>query len=88
MDAIVAVVRAVAPKPVNVLIGPSDRAVTLAELAAVGVRRVSVGGALYRAAMGGLVAAANGLADGDFTAIRRALPGSEIATLLPQTGAG
>lgn len=56
-----AVVQAVAPKPVNVLMGrPSE--LTLADLAALGVRRVSVGGALARAAWGGLQHAARLLA--------------------------
>ena len=45
-----AIVRAVAPKPVNVLVG-SDFT-TVAELASLGVRRISVGGALARAAWG------------------------------------
>lgn len=65
MEAIRAVVRAVAPKPVNVLIGPFGGWVPLADLAAAGVRRVSLGGALYRVAMGGLAAAAKALMEGD-----------------------
>lgn len=82
MASIHAVVRAVAPKPVNVLIGPG---VTLAELAAAGVRRVSLGGALYRRAMAGLVAAAKAMAAGDLpAAVRGAVGGSELAALLPQ----
>jgi 2-methylisocitrate lyase-like PEP mutase family enzyme len=83
MDAIVAVVRAVAPKPVNVLIGPGDGTVPLAELSAAGVRRVSVGGALYRVAMSALVKAAQALRGGDLTVVTGAIPGREIATLLP-----
>ncbi|MGA7247260.1 MAG: isocitrate lyase/phosphoenolpyruvate mutase family protein, partial [Candidatus Cybelea sp.] len=80
--AIVSIVRAVAPKPVNVLIGPEDGAVPLAQLSAVGVRRVSVGGALYRVAMSALVSAAKALHDGNLAAARGAIPGSEIAALL------
>jgi len=65
-EAIAAVVRAVAPRPVNVLVG-SDFA-TVAELAALGVRRISVGGALARAAWTGFLAAAREVADtGRFT---------------------
>ncbi len=82
MASIVAVVRAVAPKPVNVLIGPDDGAVSLAELSAAGVRRVSVGGALYRVAMTALVDAAEELRAGDFSALQRAIPGSAIGALL------
>ena len=80
MDAIVAVVRAVAPKPVNVLIGPG---VQVAELAAAGVRRISLGGALYRRAMGGLVASAEALRAGDVPgAVRDAVPGRDLVELL------
>lgn len=54
-------------KPVNVLVGSANAHLTLAELAAAGVRRISVGGALARAATQAFVAAARGLAeDGDF----------------------
>lgn len=82
MDAVVAVVRAVAPKPVNVLIGPADGAVPLAKLSAAGVRRVSIGGALYRLAMSSLVQAAASLQSGDLTALTGAIPGREISALL------
>jgi 2-methylisocitrate lyase-like PEP mutase family enzyme len=81
MDAIRAVVAAVAPKPVNVLIGPS-KPVPLAELSAAGVRRVSVGGALYRSAMTSLVETARALREGDLSVLRGAIPGSEISGLL------
>ena len=57
---IAAVVNAVAPKAVNVLVG-SDFT-TVAELAELGVRRISVGGALARAAWGGFLAAAEEIA--------------------------
>jgi 2-methylisocitrate lyase-like PEP mutase family enzyme len=58
---IAAVVAAVAPKPVNLLVGaPSE--LTLADIAALGVRRVSVGGGLARAAWGGFMRAAQALA--------------------------
>jgi 2-methylisocitrate lyase-like PEP mutase family enzyme len=81
MEAIHAVVRAVAPKPVNVLIGPG---VPLAELEAAGVRRVSLGGALYRRAMGGLVEAATALRKGDISAaVAGAVPGRHITKMLP-----
>lgn len=84
MDSIVAVVRAVAPKPVNVLIGPDDRAVVLSQLAEIGVRRVSVGGALYRVAMTALADTAKQLYNGKLGVVRDAIAGSEIAALLPQ----
>jgi 2-methylisocitrate lyase-like PEP mutase family enzyme len=81
MDAIVAVVRAVAPKPVNVLIGPGNAAVPLAHLSAVGVRRVSVGGALYRVAMNAVAETANALRAGDLASVTGVIGGSEIAAL-------
>ena len=60
------VVASVAPKPVNLLVG-SASTLSVAEVAALGVRRISVGGALARAAWGGFVRAAKILAeDGRF----------------------
>jgi 2-methylisocitrate lyase-like PEP mutase family enzyme len=74
---IAAVVQAVAPKPVNLLIG-SDF-LSVAEAAALGVRRISVGGALARAAWGGFLAAAREIAtQGTFTQLARAVPFAEI----------
>ena len=60
-----AIVTAVAPRPVNVLVG---RAVpsTLADFAKIGVRRISVGGALAGAAWGGFLRAARALKEGRF----------------------
>jgi 2-methylisocitrate lyase-like PEP mutase family enzyme len=71
------VVRAVAPKPVNVL-AFSDFA-TVTQLAEAGVRRISVGGALARTAWTGFLEAAREIArDGTFTSLGRAVPGTEI----------
>jgi methylisocitrate lyase len=77
MADISAVVAAVAPKPVNVLVG-SDFT-TVAELTAAGVRRISVGGALARAAWTGFIAAATEIAEnGTFAGLAAAVPFSEI----------
>jgi methylisocitrate lyase len=77
MTDIRAVVDAVAPKPVNVL-ATTDFA-TVAELAAAGVRRISVGGALARTAWTGFLTAAKEIAEqGTFTALGHALPSVEI----------
>jgi methylisocitrate lyase len=74
---IVTVVCALAPKPVNVLVG-SDFT-TVAELATIGVRRISVGGALARAAWGGFLQAATEIAQhGTFTGLARAVPFADI----------
>jgi methylisocitrate lyase len=72
-----AVVNAVAPKPVNVLVGTDVSSV--AELAAMGVRRISVGGALARAAWTGFLQAAKEMATaGTFTGLGRAVSFAEI----------
>jgi 2-methylisocitrate lyase-like PEP mutase family enzyme len=77
MSDIAAVVNALAPKPVNVLVG-SDFT-TVAALAEAGVRRISVGGALARAAWHGFLAAAREIAhDGTFTGLAQAVPFAEI----------
>ena len=77
MADISAVVAAVAPKPVNVLVG-SDFT-TVAALAAAGVRRISVGGALARAAWTGFMTAATEIAErGTFAGLAAAVPFSEI----------
>jgi 2-methylisocitrate lyase-like PEP mutase family enzyme len=72
-----AVVQAVAPKPVNLLIGGS-MGVTVRDAADLGVRRISVGGALARAAWGGFIRAARGLAAGTFDGFADAVSGTEL----------
>jgi len=72
-----AVVSAVAPNPVNVLAG--SEVASVAELAALGVRRVSVGGQLARAAWAGFLAAATEIAEsGTFEWLERAAPGADL----------
>ena len=74
---IASVVKAVAPTPVNVLVG-SDFT-TVAELADLGVRRISVGGALARAAWAGFLQAAREIAEqGTFKHLAHAIPFDEI----------
>jgi 2-methylisocitrate lyase-like PEP mutase family enzyme len=84
MDAIRALVRAVAPKPVNVLLGPRARGIPLTDLEEAGVRRVSVGGALYRQAMTRVAEIADALRAGDLAALDGGIPSAEIGALLPQ----
>lgn len=80
MGEIAAVVKAVAPKPVNVLVGSGFT--TVAELAQAGVRRISVGGALARAAWGGFLRAAREIAaQGTFTGLGHGVPFDEIEGL-------
>ena len=76
-DDIAAVVRAVAPRAVNVLVGTDFT--TVEALATLGVRRISVGGALARAAWTGFLDAASEIAgSGTFTALGRAVPGAVV----------
>ena len=77
-EQIAAVVAAVAPKPVNLLIGFTTE-LTLRDIEAVGVRRVSVGGALARTAWGGFMRAAQTIAtQGRFDGFADAAAGGEL----------
>ena len=76
-----AVVEAVYPKPVNLLMG-APTGLTLAEIASLGVRRVSVGGALARAAWGGFMHAACEIAErGSFEGLAGAATHSTVNAL-------
>ena len=71
-------VRAVAPKPLNLLIGWASE-LNLREIAALGVRRVSVGGALARSAWEGFMRAARLLAEhGEFAGFEAASSGDDL----------
>ena len=75
-DQISAVVRAVAPKPVNVL---ATASFTVAELSELGVKRISVGSALARAAYGAFLGGAREMAgNGTFAFAAKAVPFGEI----------
>ena len=66
-------------KPVNVLMGLSGPAYTVEALAEAGVRRISVGGSLARAALGEMIRAAEEVRDhGSFTYAARAAPDRTI----------
>jgi 2-methylisocitrate lyase-like PEP mutase family enzyme len=76
-----AVVAAVAPKPVNLLVG-FNADLNMADIAALGVRRVSVGGALARAAWGGFMRAAKLIAEqGKFDGFSDAASGNTLNTI-------
>lgn len=78
---VVAVVKAVAPRPVNVLVHGDFT--TVAEMADVGVRRISVGGALARAAWTGFLDAAREIAErGTFSSLARIVTGQEMEKLI------
>ncbi len=75
-DDIAAMVRAVAPKPLNVLVLRPE--MTLGEFRDLGVRRVSVGGALARVAWGAVMAAAQSMREGSFAGLASAASGSVL----------
>jgi 2-methylisocitrate lyase-like PEP mutase family enzyme len=75
---------AVAPTPVNLLVVPG-LGTTVAELAALGARRLSVGGALARVAWKGFADAATGLAGGDLSVLADAMDGQELNRLMGET---
>lgn len=73
---IAAMVRAVAPKPLNVLMfGPG---LTVAELADLGVRRISIGGALARVAWGAVLQAAEQIKAGSFAELGQGASGKQL----------
>lgn len=74
---IAAVVKAVQPKPFNLLIGASG--LSLTQAADLGVRRISVGGSLARTAWGGFMRAAREMAErGTFAELASGYPGAEL----------
>jgi 2-methylisocitrate lyase-like PEP mutase family enzyme len=77
-DDIALLVRELSPKPLNVLSVPAMQ-LTVDELEQLGVRRISVGGALARSAWGGFMRAAEEIAhQGSFTALAKAASGAEL----------
>lgn len=83
-DQIRAIVEAVAPKPVNVLMS-ADTGLAVSDLAELGVRRVSVGSALARVAWGSFLDAAGTIVrDGRFTGLHGAADFQRLNTLFGQ----
>ena len=80
-EQIATLVARLAPKPVNVLIGhPSE--LTVSEIADLGVRRISVGGALARSAWGGFMRSARLIAEqGRFDGFAAAAPGQTLDSI-------
>ncbi|TDC98151.1 isocitrate lyase/phosphoenolpyruvate mutase family protein [Nonomuraea deserti] len=77
LDEMRAVVSSVG-RPVNVVMGFADPAITLEQLAEIGVRRVSIGGALARFALGSFLDAAKQMRDGRFGFVADVPPMSEL----------
>ena len=81
-EEITAIVRAVSPRPINVLVSTHNCALTVAQLADLGVRRISVGGALARVAWAAFIHAAKDIQDnGSFNAFADAAPHGELNDL-------
>ncbi|HYW73368.1 MAG TPA: isocitrate lyase/phosphoenolpyruvate mutase family protein [Pyrinomonadaceae bacterium] len=75
-------VNVVAPKPVNVLVSSNNCDITVAQLADLGVRRISVGGALARAAWAGFARAVSEIREqGSFKSFAGAMPYGELTDL-------
>ena len=82
LDAVEAVCAALS-KPVNFMVGIPHRSFSLAELASVGVRRVSLASSLYRAAMSGMMAAAAEVQKaGTFSYVEHSITSRELADRL------
>jgi 2-methylisocitrate lyase-like PEP mutase family enzyme len=85
LEAIKAVCAAVAPHPVNALVGIKGLSFSVADLGAAGVRRISLGGVLSRVALGALITAAQEMKEGTFTFVDQAAPSAGIAAcMLPK----
>ena len=81
-DEIAAIVKAVTPKPVNVLVSTNNCDLTVSQLADLGVRRVSVGAALARVAWGAFIQSAKEIKEaGSFKSFADAAPFNELNNL-------
>jgi 2-methylisocitrate lyase-like PEP mutase family enzyme len=81
-DALVAIVTAVAPTPVNVLVSPSDKVLTVAELQQAGVKRISLGPLLYTHAMAAVEQATKALLAGDLASATTGMSFARVNELL------
>ncbi|HKV05270.1 MAG TPA: isocitrate lyase/phosphoenolpyruvate mutase family protein [Candidatus Acidoferrales bacterium] len=83
LEAIKTVCAAVAPRPVNVLAGIKGLAFPVADLAAAGVRRISLGGVLSRVAFGALIGAAREMKEkGTFTFVDQAANMADVGAFM------
>src|SRR5580692_5353525 len=73
---IASIVRAVAPKPVNVVM--MRPGLSLGELTDLGVRRVSIGGAIARVAWASIISLMDGISKGSFDGLAGGTPGKEL----------
>jgi 2-methylisocitrate lyase-like PEP mutase family enzyme len=82
MYAVKAIVRAVAPKPVNIVVGTMAGIEPWTELQKAGVKRVSLGVSLYTRVMGDLRLAAKQLAAGDLASAAAGMSFREVSKLI------
>jgi len=80
-ETIAALVKSVAPRPLNVIVSRPGPGLSFAELADLGVRRISVGSALSRVAWGAFMRAARDLAAGSFDRLAEAASFAELNEL-------
>lgn len=86
-DEIVAIVKAVSPKPVNVLVSRRNPIFSVSQLADLGVRRISVGSALALVAWGAFIRAARNIAEtGSFDTFADAAPFDELNEAFTRRG--
>lgn len=86
-DEISELVKAVAPKPLNVLVSRPSEKLSVARLTDLGVRRISVGSALSAVAWGAFIRAARAIAEsGTFDSLSGAVPFGEINGIFAQPG--
>lgn len=84
-DEIAAIVRAVSPKPVNILVSSAAMDLSVSHLADLGVRRISVGSALARTAWGAFMNAAKGISErGSFDGFSDAASFGELNEIFQQ----
>jgi 2-methylisocitrate lyase-like PEP mutase family enzyme len=85
IEEIETIVKALAPKPVNVLVSSPSKELTVARLSDLGVRRISVGSALARVAWGAFIRSAREIAEtGTFNSLADAVPFAEINEVFNQ----
>jgi 2-methylisocitrate lyase-like PEP mutase family enzyme len=84
-EIIATLVRAVAPKPVNLLVSSPIAGLSLARAAELGVRRISVGSALSRVAWAAFMRAARALAAGSFDGLTDAATFGELDALFTRS---
>ena len=82
MDHVAKLVKAVAPKPLNLVVGTMTTTLPVADVQKAGVKRISIGAALYLRVMGDLRNAAKQLKDGDLAAATAGISFGEVKALI------